>query len=76
MKSKYKKYKVYIERYGDGCYAKEYDKYLVGETYAVSEKQAVNNVRYKNEGKVPNFWLTGDYMDEGIIISKYVAYLV
>ena len=45
------KYKVYLVGHGSGCFARDYCKELIGETYAVSPKQAVNNISYR-EGLV------------------------
>lgn len=73
-------YLVYIVGEGAGVYAKDYCKHLVGETWAVSEKQACNNVRYQNRDRnSPNggysSWDIGDYCDEGYVNFSYKAEL-
>lgn len=70
------KYNVYIVSHGYGCYEcidglKEY----IGSTTAVSEKQAINNVRFKHEGRTTNSWHHDDYLEEGSGISTYIAEL-
>ena len=41
------KYNVYLVGLGNGCYAHEYYKEFMGETWAVSDKQAANNIHYR-----------------------------
>lgn len=72
MKRIRKKYAVFVSSIGDGkVYAERGDTYFVGETIAVSEKQAINNVRYRNEGKTSNVWIVGDYLDDSVMNIHY-----
>jgi hypothetical protein len=51
-----KKYRVYLLGKGNGCYAHEYSKDFMGETWAVSKKQATSNIHYrirKNHEELP-----------------------
>lgn len=79
MNKKIKKhYKVYYIGEGTGCYAKDYCKILIGETWAVSDKKACSNVRYQNRNKENpnggyNYNTLGDRLEEGFVIFKYVA---
>ncbi len=41
------KYQVYLVGHGHGCYAKEYYREVLGETWAVSPAKAVANIRYR-----------------------------
>ena len=41
------KYNVYLVGLGNGCYANEYHKTFMGETWAYSEKQAANNIHFR-----------------------------
>lgn len=41
------KYRVYLVGRGSGCFARDYCKELIGETWATSPKQAVNNVSWR-----------------------------
>ena len=46
-------YKVYIHtQYENDCGVSEYE-HFVGEAWGVSEKQAINNARYRVFGKMP-----------------------
>lgn len=67
------KYNVYVRQSGWGVYAEGPNDYFVGETWAVSEKQAVNNVRFRNEGATPNSVIIGDILEEGELRYEYVA---
>lgn len=67
-----RKYAVYKVGKGDGCYAKDYCRDFVGETFAVSEKQAINQVVYRN-GNGRRFDILGDYLEEGIVVFYYEA---
>ena len=67
-----RKYDVYYVRSGTGCYA-SLEQY-VGSTYATSEKQACNNVRYRC-GNGPAFEWVGDYAERGDVLKYYKAYL-
>lgn len=74
-------YAVYIVGSGSGVYRKDYCREFAGETWAVSEKQACNNVRFQNRSKSqPNggysVWGIGDYMDEGSVLFTYEAELI
>ena len=67
------KYDVYIEGHGYGVYKKEYKKIFCGSTVAVSEAQAINNVRFRN-GDKESIYIQDDYMDEGYVVFEYHAY--
>lgn len=41
------KYRVYLVGRGSGCFARDYCKEFIGETWAASPKQAVNNVSFR-----------------------------
>lgn len=41
------KYKVYLVGQGHGCYASEYWREDLGETWAVSPEKAISNIRYR-----------------------------
>ena len=56
------KYHVYRVGPGFGCYARNYRRDFIGSTWAVSEKQAVNNVRHR-EALKNNFILTEPLYD-------------
>lgn len=72
MAKEKRKYAVYIASRGDGrVYAKNGGDTFVGETFAVSEKQAINNVRFRNEGKKSNMWIVGDYFDDSAANLHY-----
>lgn len=52
-----KKYKVYLyTQFSNG----DEHRMVAGETWAVSPKAAINNVRYRSEGKLPNFGRVGN----------------
>lgn len=79
MRRQKHKYNVYLVREGTGCYEGR-SRYLVGQTWAVSDAQACNNVRFntRNE-KYPNGgpsarWI-GDIKDEGLVSYFYEAEL-
>lgn len=74
-------YYVYIRGIGSGCYAEDYCREFVGETWAVSEKQACNNVRFQTrDDKRPNggysIFGIGDRLEEGDVLFTYEAELV
>lgn len=74
MKRQRKKYHVYIRRRGFGCYDTGEDLlFFAGDTWAVSEKQAVNNVRFRREGETGNLFINGDYAGAGDVIYVYEA---
>lgn len=78
MKRPKKHYKVYVVGTGEGCYAKDYCREYAGETYAVSEKQACNNVRYQHRNnKNPNGGyatsVIEDAYEEGSVLFTYEA---
>lgn len=80
MKKEKKKYSVYYVGTGFGCYAKDYQKIYLGDTWAVSEKQASNNVRNRYKDKThPNggyaIDILGDSQDEGYVLYEYKAEL-
>lgn len=66
------KYNVYRVESGTGCYGSS-EKYI-GSTYAVSAKQAVNNVRFRT-GNRPAMDVIGDYLEEGHVVISYRAEL-
>lgn len=71
MNPRKRHYEVYLVGHGHGCYAKNYCKYFMGDTWAVSKKQAVNNIRYRihKEGQE----LPGELGDaEGMGYVEYV----
>lgn len=72
MKAK-QKYNVYLRRIGTDVYDCGDLRYFVGSTYAVSDKQAVNNVRFRNDGKMPNCVTIDDYAEEGTAFIEYIA---
>ena len=47
MEQKKSKYKVYIVGHGHGCYASEYYREDLGETWAVSPAKAISNIKYR-----------------------------
>lgn len=69
MKQK-KKFDVYYVGSGYGCYAEDYSKEYVGSTWAVSSKQACNNLAYRT-GRHPEF--VEDWYGEGWISFDYEA---
>lgn len=76
MRKPKQKYNVYLIAHGSGCYAN--DKTYVGTTYAVSEKQAINNVRFNTRDQDrPNggysSWAVDDYAGEGSVMYEYKA---
>ncbi len=69
-----KKYSVFIVGIGHGCYAKEFYKKFVGDTYATSANKAVSNVRYRmlRDGMyIPND--LGDIHEQGYVHYELVA---
>ena len=44
---KKQKFKVYLVGKGHGCYASEYWREDLGETWAVSPEKAISNIRYR-----------------------------
>ena len=40
-------YEVYLVGHGTGCYASEYYREALGETWAVSAEKAISNIRYR-----------------------------
>ena len=81
-KEKVKKhYNVYYVGKGFGCYAEDYCKVFLGDTWAVSEKKACSQVRWRHRNKNnPNGGystdILGDRKDEGMVMFKYIAELV
>ena len=74
MKKPKRHYKVYVKRTGFGCYDTGKPLYtFVGETWAVSEAQAINNVRFRTDGKASNSWIIGDYAEQGDVMYQYIA---
>ena len=73
-----KKYAVYYVGTGEGCYAKEYKKIYLGDTWAVSKEEAESNVRFRyRDEKHPNggysYDILGDRLDEGTVFFEYKA---
>ena len=80
MRKPKRKYDVYLVGDGYGVYAKDYCRTFCGTTYAVSEKQAISNVRYQlrtndNPYGGPSSWVLGDILDEGFVDFHYEAVL-
>ena len=48
---KYSKYNVYRVGTGYGCYARNYRRDFIGSTWAVSDKRACSQVRYRETQK-------------------------
>jgi len=46
-KSRFDHYNVYLVGTGYGCYAKDYKKILMGETWAPSQKKAISQVKWR-----------------------------
>lgn len=70
------KYYVYRIGIGWGCYARNYKTDLVGTTYAVSEKQAINNIRFKAKKEGMDLEEPyGDAMDMGGVEFRLKAVL-
>ena len=44
---KKQKFKVYLVGQGHGCYASEYWREDLGETWATSKEKAISNIRYR-----------------------------
>jgi len=72
MRKPKEKYKVYLVGKGVGCYAEDYCNDFLGETWAVSEKQAISQVRYRKGGG-PSTWILGDCLDEGAVYFSFKA---
>lgn len=64
-------YEVFLIRDGVGCYASQM--LFAGNTWAVSEAQAENNVRHRN-GDKQEYLTIGDYLDEGSVTIYYKAF--
>lgn len=47
MATEKRKYEVYLVGHGTGCYASEYYREALGETWAVSAEKAISNIRYR-----------------------------
>lgn len=47
MEQRKRKYAVYLLGKGNGCYARQYCKEFMGETWASSKSKAVNNIHYR-----------------------------
>ena len=47
MATEKRKYEVYLVGHGTGCYASEYYREALGETWAVSPEKAISNIRYR-----------------------------
>lgn len=71
-----KKYDVYLRIthdtvWWDGEITTE--EYFAGSTMAVSEKQAINNVRFRRDGKDYNHWAEQGFGDTATFYD-YIAY--
>ena len=81
-KEKVKKhYNVYYVGKGNGCYAEDYCKVFLRDTWAVSEKKACSQVRWSYKSKNnPNggysINILGDRLEEGFVTFTYKAELV
>lgn len=67
-------YKVYIVGEGHGCYAAEYLREKLGETWAVSSAKAISNIKYRlrQSGEVlPEDF--GDSEGKGYVHFKFEA---
>ena len=70
----FNKYAVYLVGTGYGCYAKDYKKILMGETWAVSSAKAISNIKYRlrQSGEVlPEDF--GDSEGKGYVHFKFEA---
>lgn len=47
MATEKRKYEVYLVGHGTGCYASEYYREALGETWAVSAEKAISNIKYR-----------------------------
>lgn len=73
-----KHYEVYYVGRGTGCYAQDYKKIFLGDTWAVSEKQACNFVRYRFRDKQRPHGgyaidILGDSLNEGFVEYTFKA---
>lgn len=78
MEQKKKHYEVYYVGEGTGCYAKDYKKIYIGDTWATSEKKACSNVRFRLRDKNnPNGGYSTDIMGDsegmGYVKFRYEA---
>ena len=73
-----KKYSVYYVGKGTGCYAENYKKIYLGDTWAISPEKACSNVRYRMRDKSnPNGGYSINYLDDsqglGYVFYQYEA---
>ena len=71
---KKQKFKVYLVGKGHGCYASEYWREDLGETWAVSSAKAISNIKYRlrKSGEVlPEDF--GDSEGKGYVHFKFEA---
>ena len=61
MKNKYKIFKIETQTYEPGLGQSSYKKDMVGTTWAVSEKQAVNNYKFRNHITNNELYCAGMY---------------
>ena len=47
MATEKRKYEVYLVGHGTGCYASEYYRESLGETWAPSTAKAISNIKYR-----------------------------
>lgn len=73
MKKQKIKFEVYWIGTGYGCYAKDYCREFLGETWAVSEAQAINNIRHRTG--FPRYDFLGDAYDEGHVDFELKAFV-
>ena len=70
----FNKYAVYLVGTGYGCYAAEYWREMLGETWAVSSAKAISNIKYRlrQSGEVlPEDF--GDSEGKGYVHFKFEA---
>ena len=73
-----KKYSVYYVGKGTGCYAEDYKRIYLGDTWAVSPEKACSNIRFRQRTKeMPNGGYSTDFLgdseDMGYVEFYYEA---
>lgn len=73
-----KKYSVYYVGKGTGCYAEDYQRTYLGDTWATSPEKACSNVRFRlRDEKHPNGGYSTDFLgdseDMGFVDFYYEA---
>ncbi len=61
-------FKVYLVGHGEGCYAKEYRREEIGQTFATSPAKAVSNIKFRLRQK-------GEYIPEDQYDSAGLGYV-